>query len=224
MKTLFKVLIVVIVVALVGIVARPFIFRSEEKGPVYAEVVSEDGLLKLTMMLEKTKFTTNPRESVKINLTLTNIGSQDMTLTFHYRSKFDVKIFDVNQGEDTFRWSYEHIQGPPDWCVDVTRWEGESLTLESPEITLVTLSPGDGISQLIIWDQHSAGEATQTFPPTKPVPCAKGPYRIWGYAGFSLWSLYPTLDNPLRYLQYEALNGTLVSVVLETPGLDISLV
>jgi len=224
LKTLFKLLIVVVIVALVGIVVRPFIFKSEETGPVYVEAVSEDGLLKLTMMLEKTKFTTSPREPVRINLTLTNVGDQDITLTFHYRSKFDVKIFDVNQGEDTFRWSYEHIEGPPSWCVDVTRWEGEPLTLETPEISLVTLRPGDGISQLIIWDQHSAGEATQMFPPTKPVPCAKGPYRVWGYAGFSSWFGYERLDNPLRYFQYEALNGTLVSVVLETPGVDVSLV
>jgi len=224
MKISLKIIVVVAVVILVGVAVWFFVFRPKETGPVSVEVASDDGLLKLTMTLEKTRFTTSSREPVRINLTLTNVGDEEITLTFNYRSKFDVKIFDVNQGEDTFRWSYEHIEGPQGWCANVTTWEGEPLTLEPMEITSVSLRPGNSISQIMIWDQHSAGEATQAFPPKKPVPCAKGPYRIWGYAGLSNWSGYDWPQNPLRYFQYVAPDGTLKSVVLETPSIEILLV
>lgn len=225
MKRYFKFIIIFFILTIIITIIIWFqFFKSEVSGPISVEVVSEDGLLKLTMSLEKTVFPVNPREPVKITLTLTNIGDQEITLTFCYKSKFDVRVFDVNQGEDAYRWSYEHIQGPPTWCADPATWEGETLILEPPEMNTITLKPGESISEIIIWDQHSAGEATQTFPPTKPVPCPKGRYRIYGYAGFSNWFGYERIDNPLRYFEYTKPDGTLAKTVLETPGVDIRLV
>jgi len=98
------------------------------------------------------------------------------------------------------------------------------INFRASEINIITLKPGEKISEIMIWDQHSVGEATQTFPPNKPVPYAKGRYRIWGYAGLSSWSGYEHPDNPLRYFEYTLPDGTLVRTVLETPPIDISLV
>jgi hypothetical protein len=225
MRKFLKIAIVLIALLITAGVAFWFFFRAQETGPVSVEVTSEDGFLKLVMALEKTRFTKDPKEPVRINLTLINVGDQEITLTFRYKSKFDFKVFDVDQGEDTYRWSYIHVEGPLGWSVDPSSWQGEPLTLESSEISVVTLKPGESMSEIMFWDQYSVGEATQAFPPNKPFPCAKGHYRIWGYAGLSSWSGYEHPDNPLRYFEYVSpTTNELKRVVLETPPIDIWLV
>ena len=125
------IVIIAIMLVVAGSIAGWLMLRREVEGPVSVETVSDDGFLKLVMTLKKTKFTTNPREPVEINLTLINIGNQEITLTFHYKTKFDFKVFDIDQGEDTYRWSYLHVEGPPGWCIDPSLWQGPgSLTLE----------------------------------------------------------------------------------------------
>lgn len=223
MKTLFKVLILVIVVALVGIVVRPFIFRSEETGPVYAEAISDDGMLKLTMMLEETKFTVSPREPVRINFTLTNIGNEDITITFHYKTKFDFMVWSYSEGCYMCKWSYEHIEGPSGWSPNPSSYP-INITLEKPEIDTIALKPGEKISQTLTWNQNFNG--WQGFAGGEGYyqvqPAAKGKYRIDGFAGFARWPDSP--ENPQRFFEYVLPDGTLVSAVLQTPGIDISLV
>lgn len=224
MKTFFKIIIVVVLIVPIGIVARPFIFRSGETGPVYAEAISDDGMLKLTMMLEKTSFATSPREPVKILLNLTNIGDKEITLTFHYKSKFDFMVFDYAQAKYAYRWSYENVQGPvPVWSADVTEYPKE-LHLEPPDVNIITLKPGKGIGKSFSWNQNYDGCAYAGIDSggwllVELAP--KGRYRIEGIAGLGYW---PGLeDNPLRYFEYTAANGTLISTVLWTPGIDVTL-
>jgi len=222
LKTLYKILIVAVVLVLIGIGVRPLIFRSEETGPVNVEVVSEDGLLKLTMMLEKTRFTTSPREPVKINLTLTNIGDEEITLTFHYKTKFDFMILDYGQGAYAYRWSYDHIQGPSGWSADPSAYP-TSITLEPAEMDTFVLRPGEKISQILTWNQLFDGSASAGgWYQTELAP--KGKYRIEGFAGLGRWDDPWTPDNPLRFFEYVTSSGTLVSTVLETPGIDVALV
>jgi len=222
LKTSLKLIFVAAAICvLIGIAVRPLIFKSEETGPVYAEAVSEDGLLKLTMVLEKTKFTTNPREPVKINLTLTNIGSQDITITFHYKTKFDFMIWDYSQAWYVYRWSFDHIEGPPNWAADPSTYPTNE-TLDPPDVNMVTLRPGEGITQLFFWNQQysGGGEVSDDYPQVALAP--KGRYRIEGAAGLSRFPAGP--DNPLRYLEYTASDGTLISTVIQAPGTDITLI
>jgi len=222
LKALFKLLIIVVVIALIGIVIRPFIFKSEETGPVYAEAVSEDGLLELTVMVEKSRFTTSPREPVKINLTLTNIGDQEITMTFHYKTKFDFMILDYGQGAYAYRWSYDHIQGPSGWSANASAYP-ISITLEPPEIDTFVLRPGEKISQTLTWNQLFDGSASAGgWYQTELVP--KGKYRLEGFAGLGRWDDPWSPDNPQRFFEYVTSNGTLISTVLKTPGIDVSLV
>jgi len=219
MKTSLKIVVVAALSILIGMVVWLLIFKSEETGPAYAEAVSEDGLLKLTMMLEKTKFTASPREPVKINLTLTNIGDEDITLTFHYKTRFDFMVWDYTQGAYAYRWSYDHIQGPVGWSANASSYP-ISITLEPPDVSTVTLSPGEETSQLFLWNQcYSGGGGEGWTPQVELAP--KGRYRIEGIAGLGRWSRVE--DNPLRYFEYTGPNGILVSAVMQTPGIDIVL-
>jgi len=219
-----KFAIVVIACLLAGITIQQIIFRSKIAGTAYVEIISEDGLLKLTMRLEKTEFTLNPREPVKILLNLTNIGDRDITLTFRYKSRFDFMVFDYAQAKYAYRWSYENVQGPiPAWSANITEYPGE-LHPEPPDVNTVTLGPGQGIGQLFFWEQKYdgcayAGVDSGGWLLTQSAP--KGRYRIEGIAGLGYW---PGLqDNPLRYFQYSLPNGTLISTVLWTPGIDVTL-
>lgn len=224
MKTVFKILIAVVIVVSIGIVVRPFIFGSQDGGPVYVEAVSGDGVLKLTMTLERTRFTISPREPVKILLNLTNIGDEEITLTFHYESKFDFMVFDYAQAKYAYRWSYENVQGPvPVWSADVTEYPKE-LHLEPPDVNIITLGPGEGIGESFSWNQNYDGCAYAGIDSggwllVELAP--KGRYRIEGIAGLGYW---PGLqDNPLRFFEYTSPNGTLISTVLWTPGIDVTL-
>jgi len=210
---------------LIGVAVRPLIFKSEETGPVNVEVVSEDGYLKLTIMLEKTRFTTSPREPVKILLNLTNIGDEEITLTFHYKSKFDLVIWDYSQAWYVYRWSFDHIEGPSHWP---SGWAADpstypiNVTLEPPDVNIVTLRPAEGISQLFFWNQqHSGGGEVGWLGSAQVGLAPKGRYRIEGVAGFGRSPGGP--DNPLRFFEYTAPNGTLISTVLWTPGIDVTL-
>jgi len=219
MKRPLKFIAVVLVFILVVTVAWLFIFRSEE-GPISVEAVSDDGVLKLTMTLEKTKFTTNPREPVKIILALKNIGDDEITITFHYKSKFDFTIWDYGPGTYAYRWSYDHIGGPVGWAANVSEYINYiNMTLEQPEIDTVVLRPSEEINKTLVWDHRQYQYAL--FLPSS----TKGKYRVEGFAGFSpltygLWSS----DYPLRFFEYISPNGTLVRTVLQTPSIDISLV
>ena len=206
MKRIFKFIIVFAVFILVVTVIWFQIFRSEVSGPVSVEVVSDDGFLKLTMTLEKTKFTTSPREPVKINLTLTNIGDQEITLTFHYKSKFDFMVYDYGQGEYIYMWSWEHV------------YNGSSIEL--PEINTVKLKPGEKISELLIWKQNYVYDTTH---PRRGL-VTKGTYRIEGSVGHGKINAPWFPENPLRFFEYTLPNGTLVRTVLKTPGIKINLV
>jgi len=219
MKIIQKLIVVFAVIILVAVGAWLFVFKSEETGPATAEAVSEDGLLKLTVMLEKTRFTTDPREPVKINLTLTNIGNQELTLTFHYKSKFDFMIWDYTQAAYAYRWSYDHIQGPADWAANVSTYPIH-ISLEQPDISTVTLSPGEGISHSFLWNQYYSGGGGEGWTPQVEL-APKGRYRIEGIAGFGRWSR--VADNPLRYFEYTLPDGVLISAVIQTPGIDIVL-
>jgi len=218
MKTSFKFIIAIAVIILAAATIRSFLPRSEETGSVYVEAVSDDGFLKLTMMLEKTKFTANPREPVEINLTLTNIGDEDITLTFHYKSKFDFMIFDYSQGAYACRWSYDHIEGPVGWAANASIYP-INITLEPPEMDTIVLRPSEKIGQELIWNHlyfHGGDYQTQIAP--------KGKYRVEGFAGFARFADPWSPENPLRFFEYVSPNGNLVSTVLQTPGIDISLV
>jgi len=214
-------LVVVVAVPLIlsGLAVWFFVFRSGETGPVSVEAVSDDGFLRLTMRLEKTRFTTSPKEPVKINLTLTNIGDEEITLIFHYKSKFDFMIFDYSQGAYAYKWSYERIEGPPGWAADPSTYP-INITLEPPEINTIILKPGEGISQTLIWDQFCKGGGGGITPQVELAP--KGKYRIEGFAGFGDWP-GPYSKNSQRFFEYALPDGTLVSAVLQTPGIDISL-
>jgi len=223
MKTPLKLTIVIAVTISVAVAAWLFVFRSEETGAVYVEVVSDNGVLKLTMMLDKTMFTTNPREPVRINLTLVNIGDQDITLTFHYNTKFDFMVWAYTQGWYGYRWSYDHIQGPVGWSANASAYP-VNITLEPPEMSTFVLRPGEKISQTLTWDQLYDGSGGEAFSGSQTQLAPKGKYRVEGFAGFARWHDPWSPENPLRFFEYVSANGTLVSTVLKTPGIDISLV
>ena len=221
MKIPLKIVVVavaIILIILIGVAIRPLIFRSEETGPVYIEAISEDGLLKLTMVLEKTKFTVSPREPVRINLTLTNIGEEEMTMTFHYKTKFDFMIWDYSQGAYAYRWSYDHLQGPIGWAANASEYPFP-ITLEPPGIDTIVLKPGEKISQTLTWNHYYMGGLE--LPPVELA--LKGRYRVEGLVGSSRWDDPWSPDNPLRFFEYVTSDGTLVSTVLKTPGIDITL-
>jgi len=231
MKTPLKLIIVFAVIISVVATAWLFVFRSEETGPVSVEAVSEDGLLKLTMMLEKTKFTASPRESVKINLTLTNVGDQEITLTFRYETEFDFMIFSSSQGSYTYMWSWEHVQGAQNRIYTLSQGAQEAWdqiynysSLEPPEMNTVTLRPGEGIGQLLIWNQNNdaTGAAGGGWLFTETAP--KGVYKIEGYAGHGNFGDVWTPENPLRFFEYTVPDGRLVSTILKTPAIEIKLV
>jgi len=231
MKTIPKIIIVFIAIILVVVALWLFLFKSEETGPVYAEVVSEDGLLKLTTMLEKSRFTTSPREAVRINLTLMNIGDQEITLTFRYKTVFDFMIFSSSQGSYTYMWSWEHIQGAQNRIYTLSEgaqkaWDDvyNYSSLEPPEMNTVTLKPGEGISQLLTWNQNNdaTGAAGLGWLFTETAP--KGVYKIEGYAGHGNFGDVWTPENPLRFFEYALPDGRLVSTVLKTPTIEIKLV
>jgi hypothetical protein len=215
-----KFLTVVVVLILVAVIIWYQVFRTEFSGPVSVETVSDDGMLKLTMTLEKTRFSTNPREPIRINLTLTNLWDNNITLTFHYKSKFDFMVYEYALGDFVYKWSYEKISGPAGWGPNVTSYP-TAISLEPPEINTVTLRPGESITDTLIWDQYY-----DAWTSARPRALAiKGKYRIIGYAGFAnvllVWA--QTTDNPDRYFEYISKDGSLVRVVLETPGIDIVL-
>jgi len=148
MKTPLKLILVFAVIVSVVVAAWLLVFRSEETGPVSIEAVSGDGVLKLTMTLEKTSFTTSPREPVRINLTLTNVGNQEITITFHYKTKFDFMIWAYTQGWYGYRWSYDHVQGPVGWSANASSYP-ISITLEPSEMGTLVLRPGEKTSQTL---------------------------------------------------------------------------
>jgi len=216
------IVIIAIMLVVAGSIAGWLMLRREVEGPVSVETVSDDGFLKLVMTLKKTKFTTNPREPVEINLTLINIGNQEITLTFHYKTKFDFMVYGYDQGDYVYVWSFDHISGPIGWSADPSTYP-IPITLEEPEINSVTLKPGEYVSQTLIWNHlHDNNALAGGWIQVEPAP--KGRYRIEGFAGFSRPPSPWAPDNPLRYFEYTLPNGTLIRTVLKTPGIDITLV
>jgi len=221
------VVMIAIMLAVAGAFAGWFILKREVEGPVSVETVSDDGFLKLVMTLKKTKFTINPREPVEINLTLINIGNQEITLTFHYKTKFDFMVYSYTQGDYTYMYSWEHVQGAQNMLSPGNQEAWNSVynysSLEPPEIEVITLKPRESISQLLVWNQNNdaTGAAGHGWLFTEIAP--KGKYRIEGYAGHGKFDDPWTPDNPLRYFEYTLPDGTLIRTVLKTPGIDITL-
>ena len=224
LKLSLKIGTILFVIIGLGIATLWVLLPSKTSGPVSVSKTSDDGMLKLTMTLEKTRFSTNPREPIRITLTLTNLWDNNITLTFHYKSKFDFMVYDYALGDFVYKWSYEKISGPAGWGPNVTSYP-KAISLEPLEISIVTLKPGESITDTLIWDQYYDGNSVaggwiQTQLATK------GKYRIVGYAGLAnipTIGAWGATDNPDRYFEYISKDGSLVRVVLETPGIDIVL-
>jgi hypothetical protein len=213
--------IVVFLIATCAVITAFLLSRSEE-GPLSTSVRTDDGVLELKVEIPKKKWSTSPREPVRIHLTLTNVGSDEVTLTFNYRSRFDFMIYSVEQGSYSYMWSYEFVQGTQNTNSAWTAIFNYS-TLEAPEVNTVTLKPGDSIDQWLEWNQKNdaTGPAGMGWLFTEMAP--KGVYQVEGYAGHGNFGDSWTPENPLRYFDYTLPGGKLVHTVIKAPRLEIVL-
>jgi len=69
-------------------------------------------------------------ETVQVNLTLTNLGAQPVTLTFPSSKIFDLKVVD-SSGKVVYKWSQDKA----------------FLTV----ITQIVLKPGESMSRILTW-------------------------------------------------------------------------